>query len=109
MQLSEKALSYLSSIGLPAAINSNVLITDLENIIYTATVDLNDYYFSKTISTDLLTLIKKWQKLPVAEDVFFMQNNPSLKIINNDTQRYSAQMIFPIYLDNKIERSCYLF
>lgn len=103
MQLSEKTIQYLSTLGLPNSIKSNFLIADLEKIIYTATDYSDEYYFSKPLSADLLTLIEDWKKLPIAENIFFMENNPTKKIICNDTQKYNSQMIFPLYVEDKLQ------
>lgn len=99
MQLSKKVIHYLSTLGLPDSIKSNFLIADLEKIIYTATDYSDEYYSSKPLSTDLLALIEDWKKLPISEDIFFMENNSTKKIIHNDSQKYSAQMIFPLYVE----------
>ncbi len=109
MQLTKEVIDYISSINVPKSINSNFLVADLERIIYTATFSKNDYYMSNPLSKDIFLLIQDWNKLPISEDLFFMENIPNIKIINNDTEKYSALMIFPIYLDKKIQRSCYLF
>ena len=103
MQLSEKTIQYLSTLGLPNSINSNFLIADLEKIIYTATDHLDECYYSKPLSTDLLALIEYWKELPIAENIYFMENHYPIKIINNDSQKYSAQMIFPLYVEDKLQ------
>lgn len=108
MHLSEGVISYIKTVNIPKTINSNFLISDLDKIIYTATYE-DDYYISKTLNNDLLTLIKKWKQLPVSEDLLFMENDSTIKLIDNDIENYSAQMIFPIYLNNSIERIGYLF
>lgn len=102
MHLSEEVISYIQSINIPKSINSNFLISDLEKIIYTATYE-DDYYISKPLNNDLLALIEKWKQLPVSEDLLFMENDSTVKLIDNDIENYSAQMIFPIYLNNSIE------
>lgn len=108
MHLSEEVISYIKTVNIPKTINSNFLISDLDKIIYTATYE-DDYYISKPLNSDLLTLIEKWRQLPVSEDLLFMENNSTIKLIVNDIENYSAQMIFPIYLNNSIERIGHLF
>lgn len=108
MHLSEEVISYIKTVNIPKTINSNFLISDLDKIIYTATYE-DDYYISKLLNSNLLTLIEKWKQLPVSEDLLFMENDSTIKLIDNDIENYSAQMIFPIYLNNSIERIGYLF
>lgn len=108
MQLSQKAIKYIESANIPNTIDSSFLVSDLEKIIYTATNKKNDYYISKPLSSDLLSLIQKWQQLPVSEDLLFMENKCTIKLIDNDSETYAAQMIFPIYLNNSVERTGYL-
>lgn len=108
MHLSEEVIGYIKTVDIPKTINSNFLISDLEKIIYTATYE-HDYYISKPLNNDLLSLIEEWKKLPISEDLLFMENDSTIKLIDNDIENYSAQMIFPIYLNNSIERIGYLF
>lgn len=109
MQLSEKVIHYIKSTHIPESINSNVLISDLEKIIYTATFEQDKYYMSNPLSKEILSLIKDWNSLPISENLFFMENNSIKKVINSDKKEYAALVIFPIYIDNKIERSYNLF
>ncbi len=109
MQLSEKVINYINFVNIPKAINSNCLITDLEKIIYTSTFTEDEYYMSNSLSIDLLLLIKEWDKAPISEELFLMENNSSNKIICDDKKNYAALMIFPIYLKDKIERSYNIF
>lgn len=108
MHLSEEVIGYIKTVNIPKTINSNFLISDLEKIIYTATYE-DDYYISKPLNNDLLSLIEEWKMLPISEYLLFMENNSTIKLIDNDIEKYSAQMIFPIYLNNSIERISYLF
>lgn len=103
MQLSKKAIEYIESTRLPYSINSSFLITDLEKIIYVATLKQDEYYMSKSLNNDVLNLIEKWNTLPISEDLFFMENKPRIKLISDDTKEYSSLMIFPMYIQNKLE------
>ncbi len=103
MQLNKNLISYLDKSNINETINSNFLITDLEKIIYTSTDERNNDYLLKTLNSDLISLIEKWNCLEMSEKIIFVENNPTISIINNDTHNYSAIMIFPIYIDAKIE------
>lgn len=103
MQLSEKLIHYIKSTHIPESINSNVLILDLEKIIYTATFEQDKYYMYNHLSKEILSLIKEWNSLPISENLFFVENKSIKKVISSDKQEYV------VYIDNKIERSCYLF
>lgn len=109
MHLSEEVISYIKTVNIPKTINSNFLISDLDKIIYAATYENDNYYISKPLNSDLLTLIEEWKHLPVSENLLFIENNSTIQLIDNDIENYSSQMIFPIYLNNSIERIGYLF
>lgn len=103
MQLSDRIISFIKKSNVPESINSNFLITDLEKVIYAATFEENEYYMSKPLNIDLVSLINEWNTLPISEDLFFMENNSTKKVINNDKNKYSGLMVFPIYPKDKIE------
>lgn len=108
MQLSTNAINYIESIDILKTINSNFLISDLEKIIYTTTYEQDEYYISKPLNANLLSLIKEWQQLPISENLLFMENISTIKLVDNDSENYTAQMIFPLYLENSIKRIGYL-
>lgn len=109
MQLSEKVLDYIKFTSIPRTIKSNFLITDLEKVIYSTTIEEEDkeYYISKTLSNDLSSLIKEWSSLPISENLKLLQNSPCIDIIENDSKHYDSLMVFPIYISDKIERFSY--
>lgn len=108
MQLSKEAISYIESIDIYKTINSNFLVSDLEKIIYATTYEKDEYYLSNPLNNDLLSLIEKWKQLPISENLLFMENISTLKLVDNDSENYTAQMIFPLYLDNSIKQIGYL-
>lgn len=108
MYLTQKALNYLEITKVPQCINSNFLITDLEKIIYTSNYDSTKDYKLNKLSKNMISLIQKWNNSPVSEEVFFMENNSSLEITPDTSEKCSALMVFPIYMNNKIVRTCYL-
>lgn len=109
MQLSKKAVDYIQSLNVTNCLHSNFLVSDLEKIIYADAMDFNEYYNSKPLSNELLCLIDTWNKLPISEDLFLLENQSNIKIIGNDEKNYSAIMVFPIYVQEKIQRSCNIF
>lgn len=109
MELSKIAIDYISALNLPNSIKSNILITDLEKIIFADTQYVDVSYMFQPLNKDILELIDSWKKLPITEDLFLVENDSKRKIIGFTNETYSAQMIFPIYLNNKLERTCYLF
>lgn len=102
MELTKQALDYIKLSKISQCICSNFLITDLTKVIYTETYDSKCNYQSKYLSHNITSLIDKWNILPVSEEISLIENNPSIQIVHNDTEKYSAMMIFPIYLDRKI-------
>lgn len=99
MNLSNEVFNYLDFIKVQKTLNSHLLLTDLEKIIYSTDENYND----KQISKDLIELIENWQKEPISEDLSFLSNNPVIKITNDEIEFPLGIMIFPIYIDSKIE------
>ena len=99
MNLSKDVLNYLELIKVQKTINSYLLLTDLKKIVYST----DESYNNKLISKDLIELIDNWQKEPVSEDLFFLSNNPVIKITEDRMENPLGIMIFPIYIDSKIE------
>ncbi len=102
MELTQKALNYIKHSNIARCISSNFIITDLKRVIYTENYDSKYNYQYKYLSNNIITLINNWTHLPISEEISLVENNPKIKIINNDTEKYSAMMIFPIYLDKEI-------
>ncbi len=102
MHLSNQAINYLESLPLNTIINSNIIITDLEKIIYTSNFNNNNYFLSKSISNDLLNIIECWNDTTISENLFYIKNNPNINIIKEDNNTYDSLIIFPLYLENKL-------
>ena len=108
MQVSEKCVKLLKSFNI-SALKSNVLISDLKTIQYgivdeksDPTLD-NDNYWHKTLSKDILDLIKDWKNKEFSEDLYLLLNDNFKQIVKNDKVEYSLQMIFPLFFDNKLD------
>ena len=71
MELSNQTIDYISALNLPNSIRSNLLVTNLEKVIYSVTQDIDLSYLDKPLSKDLLDLINHWKTLPITEDLFF--------------------------------------
>lgn len=101
MQVSERLVEYLKDVNFPN-LNSNFIMSDLNQVLY-ATTNNDDYYWHKPISKDIKNLIGDWKDKPFSEDLFVILNTDLKQIIENDTTTYSAQMIFPIFIDGKLD------
>lgn len=109
MKFPDNLMHYLSSCA--RTLDAGVLITDLSNILYSNT-DYSQYYYekiksdtykNKEISKELKHLIAEWSnKKDYSDDLFKMYNSNTLNLINNDSTNYLAQLVFPIYHNNKI-------
>ena len=100
MHISEKLKKYLYDSKIVC--ESNIIITDLENI---KLVELNNNASSITskdkLSNDILNLIKNWNSYNIDKsNLFCIMNYYCIKLIENDTNNYSAQMIFPLFNKN---------
>lgn len=98
MHISEKLKEYLADSKIVCA--SNIIVTDLENI---QLVELSNNNVPKItpndkLSNDILDLIKKWNSYNIDKsDLFCIMNYYCLNLIKNDTNNYSAQMIYPLF------------
>lgn len=97
MHISEKLKKYLYDSKIVC--ESNIIITDLENI---KLVELNNNASSITskdkLSNDILNLIKNWNSYNIDKsNLFCIMNYYCLNLIENDNNYYSAQMIFPLF------------
>ena len=108
MQVSENCVRLLKSFNI-SALKSNVLIADLKTIQYgivdeksDPTLDY-DNYWHKPLSQDMLDIANEWKDETFSEDLFLILNDNLKQIVKNDTTKYSAQMIFPIFMDNKLD------
>ena len=108
MQVSEKCVKLLKSFNI-SALKSNVLISDLKTIQYgivdeksDPTLDY-DNYWHKSLSKDILDLIKDWKNKEFSEDLYLLLNDNFKQIVKNDKVEYSLQMIFPLFFDNKLD------
>ena len=103
MKLTQKTLNYIKQSNISQCINSNFLIADLEKVIYTENYDSKFSYQHKYLSDNITSLIGMWNVLPISEQVSLVENNSTIKIVNDDTEKHAAIMIYPIYLNKQIE------
>lgn len=108
MQVSEKCKELLQEFNV-SMLMSNILVADLEIIQYGIIDEKNDSsldydnYWHKPLSQDMLDIANEWKDETFSEDLFLILNDNLKQIVKNDTTKYSAQMIFPILMDNKLD------
>lgn len=108
MQVSEKCVNLLKSFNI-SALKSNVLISDLKTIQYGIVDETSDptldydNYWHKSLSKDMLNLVAEWKDKEFSEDLFLILNNNLKQIVKDDNTKYSAQMIFPLFIDNQLD------
>lgn len=118
MKLSNKLLEYLYNSTLN--LESGFILTNLTNIIYVNTSQLNsnfnpikeENYLNKKISKELSKIIKKSHKYNSFNDNLFyiyikednnFDKNLLLKLFKSDKALYRTQLVFPIFHNNKID------
>lgn len=108
MQVSEKCVDLLKNFNI-RMLDSNCLIADLESIQYgiidkksDSSLDY-DNYWHKPLSQDMQDLIEKWKDETFSEDLFLLLNTNLKQIVKGDNTKYSAQIIFPIFIDEKLD------
>lgn len=101
MHISEKLKEYLSNSKIVC--DSNIIITDLENIKLVEFIDNNTITITSNdkLSNNIFDLIKIWNSYNIDKsNLFCIMNYYCIKLIENDTNNYSAQMIFPLFNKN---------
>lgn len=104
MHISEKLKEYISDSKIVC--ESNILITNLNSIELIELLNDNapNITLNDKLSNDILDLIEKWNSRNIDKNnLLCIMNYYSLDLIKDDTNNYSAQMIFPIFnKDNKL-------
>lgn len=104
MHIPEKLKEYLSESKIVC--ESNIIITDLKSIKFMELLNNNAPIVSSNdiLSDDILDLVKKWDSYDINKNnLFCIMNYYCLDLIKNDTNNYSAQMIYPLFnKDNKL-------
>ena len=106
MQVSEKCIKLLNFLN-TSVLNSSILIADLKTIQYDImdekqAVPYNTYWH-KSLSADMLNLVEEWKSQKFSEDLFLILNKNFKQIVQNDNTKYSAQMIFPLFVNQKLD------
>lgn len=101
MNLSIELKDYLKQSN--KNLNSNILCTDLSNILFSATDTDNEYFNDKKISNELLTIIKNWKDASHKEELIIICNLYCIPITQNDTNNYYSQIILPICHSDKLD------
>lgn len=108
MQVSEKCVELLKGFN-TSMLDSNILIADLKTIQYGIIDEKNnpkldyDDYWHKPLSKDMLALAEEWKNKEFSEDLFLILNENLKQIVENDNTKYSAQMIFPLFIDKELD------
>ena len=108
MHISENLKEYLYNSKIVC--KSNIIITDLENIKLVEFIDNNTITITSNdkLSNNIFDLIKIWNSYNIDKsNLFCIMNYYCIKLIENDTNNYSAQMIFPLF--NKNNKLLYSF
>lgn len=104
MYISNTLKNYLvSSIKI---FNSNVIITNFDSVLFSATIYSSNNFNIKDskISNDLKSLLKEWKIADTSlKESSIILNNNYLQLIEDDVVPYSAQMIFPLCHNNKLD------
>ena len=98
MHISENLKEYLYNSKIVC--KSNIIITDLENIKLVEFIDNNTITITSNdkLSNNIFDLIKIWNSYNIDKsNLFCIMNYYCIKLIENDTNNYSAQMIFPLF------------
>ena len=104
MHISEKLKEYISDSKIVC--ESNIIITNLNSIELIELLNDNapNITLNDKLSNDILDLIEKWDSCNIDKsNLFCIMNYYCLNLIKDDTNNYSAQMIFPLFnKDNKL-------
>lgn len=100
MTITQNLKDYLKSCS--NIVNSNIILADLNKIILTF-AEHDECYQNKTLSQDIRKLGIDWSSSTSFNNNYIMLNNNCLMIIDDDAEKYSAQLIFPIYHNNSLD------
>lgn len=101
MNISSELKKYLNESR--QNLESNILCTDLNNILL-CTTDIDDNYFSnKEISNELLSIINSWKDVLFKEQLIMIYNLCCIPLVKNDKTHYYSQMILPICHYDKLD------
>lgn len=85
-------------------INSEIIVTDLNIVLFTCFNSSNNSILNKALSQDMKELYHTWKNQTSFNNNFLILNKEFKNItVDNDFIDYSAQMIFPIYHNNSID------
>ena len=101
MKTSLNLCNYLNSSY--SFIHSNILLTNLKEILLAYTYNKNNSYKNKKLSNDILEIIDDWKDAKKFDNNFICKNDFFYKIIEEDKTLYSGQLIFPIYHNNVLD------
>lgn len=94
MNISTELKEYLKESN--KNLDSNILCTDLNNILFSATSTDNEYFNDKKISPEILTIINNWKTASYKKELIMINNLYCIPIIQNDKNHYYSQIILPI-------------
>ena len=83
-------------------LDSNILCTDLNNILFSATNTDNEYFNEKKISSEILLIINSWKNASNKNELIMIYNLYCIPIIQNDTTKYYSQLILPLCHNDKL-------
>lgn len=83
-------------------LNSNILYTDLNEILFSATTDENNFFEQKKFSNEILLIINSWKNASNKNELIMIYNLYCIPIIQNDTTKYYSQLILPLCHNDKL-------
>ena len=101
MNISNELKDYLKQSN--CNLDSNILCTDLNNILFSATNTEDEYYNDKKISLEIKNIIKSWENISYKKELIMIYNISCITIIQNDINHYYSQMILPICHSDKLD------
>ena len=83
--------------------NFNIILTDLNNIIFSAPKYCSKNYINKKISYDLKKYIYSINCSNYQDSILLINDSNNIKpIYHSDTQKYYSQIILPILCENNV-------
>ena len=77
---------------------SNIIITDLENVKFSKTIDRNVNYSINNCSLDIRAKhLVNSSNFSNPNSCLLLNNDECIRILENDPINYTCQMIFPLY------------
>lgn len=100
MKIDNKLIDFLNDAGKLS--HCNILLTDMENFVFSHMYYEEDIFINKNISNDLKHMLHVCSNEPDFAYTTISPSNPCIKLVENEHINYTAQIILPVFSDKLV-------